>query len=61
MPSIDVENDIENDQPETELAGFENDEEIENPDAGVDLPNIDIENDFEGDFAEQVTPELENL
>jgi hypothetical protein len=43
------------------MDGFENDEEIENPDMGVDLPNIDVENDFEGEFAEQVTPEIENL
>lgn len=43
------------------MDGFENDEEIENPDMGVDLPNIDVENDFEGEFAEQVTPEIANL
>ena len=28
---------------------------------GVDLPNIDVENDFEGEFAEQVTPEIDDL
>lgn len=34
------------------MASFENDEEIENPDMGVDLPGFETDNDFERDFAE---------